>query len=60
MLMTFAGGDHSFVGNADAADFELMAATTVDFMRAHALGDAAAQVRLDALTAPEGVTIERR
>lgn len=60
MLMTFAGGDHSFVGNADAADFELMAATTVDFMRAHALGDAAAQVRLEALTAPEGVTIERR
>lgn len=60
MLMTFAGGDHSFVGNADAADFTLMAAATVDFMRAHALGDAAAQVRLDALTAPEGVTIERR
>lgn len=60
MLMTFAGGDHSFIGNADAADFELMAATTVDFMRAHALDDAAAQTRLDALTAPEGVTIERR
>lgn len=60
MLMTFAGGDHSFVGNADPADFELMAATTVDFMRAHALDDATAQTRLDALTAPEGVTIERR
>lgn len=60
MLLTFAGGDHSLVGNADAADFELIAATTVDFMRAHALGDAAAQARLDALTAPEGVTIERR
>lgn len=60
MLMTFAGGDHSLVGNADAADFELIAATTVDFMRAHALGDATAQARLDALTAPEGVTIERR
>lgn len=60
MLLTFAGGDHSLVGNADAADFELIAATTVDFMRAHALGDAAAQGRLDALTAPEGVTIERR
>lgn len=60
MLMTFAGGDHGFIGNADPADFELMAATTVDFMRAHALGDAAAQARLDALTAPEGVTIERR
>ena len=60
MLLTFAGGDHSLVGNADAADFDLIAATTVDFMRAHALGDAAAQARLDALTAPEGVTIERR
>ncbi|MNR15904.1 Alpha/beta hydrolase family protein [compost metagenome] len=60
MLMTFAGGDHGFIGNANPADFELMAATTVDFMRAHALGDAAAQARLDALTAPEGVTIERR
>lgn len=60
MLMTFAGGDHSLVGNADAADFELIAAATVDFMRAHALADAAAQARLDALTAPEGLTIERR
>lgn len=60
MLMTFAGGDHSLIGNADAADFELIAATTTDFMRAHALGDAAAQARLNALTAPEGVTIERR
>ena len=60
MLMTFAGGDHSLIGNADPADFELMAATTVDFMRAHALDDAAAEARLVALTAPEGVTIERR
>lgn len=60
MLLTFAGGDHSLIGNADAADFDLIAATTVDFIRAHALGDAAAQARLDALTAPEGVTIERR
>lgn len=60
MLLTFAGGDHSLVGNADAADFELIAATTVDFMRAHALDDAAARARLDALTAPEGVTLERR
>ena len=60
MLMTFAGGDHSLIGNADAADFELMAAATVDFMRAYALDDAAARARLNALTAPEGVTIERR
>jgi alpha-beta hydrolase superfamily lysophospholipase len=60
MLVTFAGGDHSLIANADAADFELIAATTVDFMRAHALVDAAAQARLDTLTAPEGVTIERR
>lgn len=60
MLVTFAGGDHSLIGNADAADFDLIASTTLDFMRAHALGDAAAQTRLDALTAPDGVTIERR
>lgn len=60
MLLTFAGGDHSLIGNADDADFDLIAAISVDFMRAHALGDAAAQARLDALTAPEGVTIERR
>lgn len=60
MLLTFAGGDHSLVGNADAADFELIASTTLNFMRAHALDDAAAAARLNALTAPEGVTIERR
>lgn len=60
MLLTFAGGDHSLIGNADAADFDLIATTTTDFMRAHALGDTAAQARLDALTAPEGVTVERR
>jgi alpha-beta hydrolase superfamily lysophospholipase len=60
MLLTFADGDHSLVGNADAADFDLIASTTLDFMRAHALDDAAAAARLHALTAPEGVTIERR
>lgn len=60
MLLTFAGGDHSLIGNADAPDFDLIAATTLDFMRAHALGDAEAQARLDRLTAPEGVTLERR
>lgn len=60
MLLTFAGGDHSLIGNADAADFDLIARTTLDFMRAHALDDAAAAARLNALTAPEGVTIERR
>ncbi|WP_420480265.1 alpha/beta hydrolase family protein [Brevundimonas sp. FT23028] len=60
MLMTFAGGDHSLIGNADADDFALIATTATDFIRAHALGDSAARARLDALTAPEGVTIERR
>lgn len=60
MLVTFAGGDHSLIANADAADMDLIARTTTDFIRAHALGDAAAGARLDALTAPEGVTIERR
>jgi len=60
MLLTFADGNHDLIGNADAADFELLAATSVDFMRAHALGDAAARERLDSLAAPDGVTIERR
>lgn len=60
LMLTFAGGDHSLVGNADAADFDLIATTTLDFMRAHALGDAEAKARLDALTAPDGVTVERR
>lgn len=59
MLITVAGGDHSLVGNAQADDFALIAATTIDFMRAYALNDAAARTRLDALAAPDGVTIER-
>lgn len=60
MLLTFAGGDHSLIGNAEPADFDLIAATTVDYMKAYALNDAAARARLDALTAPDGVTVERR
>ena len=60
MLITVAGGDHSLVGNAQADDFALIAATTIDFMRAYALDDAAARTRLDVLAAPDGVTIERR
>lgn len=60
MLVVYEGGDHSLVGNADAEDFALMVAVTTDFMEAHALKDAAADARLDALIAPAGVSIERR
>lgn len=60
MLLVFAGADHSLVRNADEADFDLMVRTTTDFMEAYGLGDAAARARLDALTAPEGVSLERR
>ncbi|RZJ05950.1 MAG: alpha/beta hydrolase [Brevundimonas sp.] len=60
MLLVFAGADHSLVRNADEADFDLMLRTTTDFMEAYGLGDAAARARLDALTAPEGVSLERR
>ena len=60
MLLVFAGADHSLVGNADADDFELIEQTTTDFLEAYALGDPAARARLDALAAPDGVTVERR
>ncbi len=59
-LMVFAGADHSLVRDADADDFALIVAATTDFLEAFALGDAAAHARLQALAAPEGVTIERR
>lgn len=60
MLMVFEGGDHSLVDDAEADDFERIVAATTDFMAAHALGDAAAQARLDALSDAPGLTIERR
>jgi len=60
MLLVFEGGDHSLVRNADEADFDLMARASVAFIEAHALGDPEARRSLEALTAPEGVTIERR
>lgn len=60
MLMIFAAGDHNLVRDADPADRALMVSTTLDFMRAHALGDAEARARLDSLVAPEGVIVETR
>ncbi len=60
LLLVFAGGDHSLVGDADAADFALMSRTTIDFMRAHALDDADARARLHALASSDGVTVEKR
>ena len=59
-LMIFAGGDHSLVDNADAADFALIVQATEAFLDAYALGDAAARARLAGLAAPDGVVIERR
>lgn len=60
MLVVYAGGDHNLVRDAEAADFALLVRVTTDFMAAHALDDPEAGARLAALTAPEGVTIERR
>ncbi|MBU2270689.1 MAG: alpha/beta hydrolase [Alphaproteobacteria bacterium] len=57
MLLVFEGGDHSLIRNADPADFDLIARASVAFIEAHALDEPGA---LEALTAPEGVTIERR
>jgi len=60
MLLVFEGGDHSLIRNADEADFDLIARASTAFMKAHGLGDPEALQTLEALTAPEGVTIERR
>lgn len=60
MLLVFEGGDHSLIRNADEADFALIARASVAFMQAHALDDHEARRTLEALTAPVGVTIERR
>ena len=60
MLLVFEGGDHLLVRNADQPDFDLIIRTTTDFMEAYGLGDAAARARLDALSAPAGVSLERR
>lgn len=60
MLLVIAGGDHSLVRNADADDFDLIVSVTTDWLKAYGLDDAAALARLAALTAPEGVTVERR
>lgn len=60
MLLAFAGADHSLVRNADAGEFDLIVTATTGWLEAYGLGDAAAAARLDALTAPDGVTLERR
>lgn len=60
MLMIFEGGTHSLVADGSQANRDLLATVSLDFMRAHALDDAAAKARLDALSPPPGVRIERR
>lgn len=60
MLVVFAGGDHALVRDGSPEDRALLAAVSIDFLKAHVLGDAEAEARLAALAAPEGVTIERR
>ena len=60
MLLVFESGDHLLVRNADQPDFDLIIRTTTDFMKSYGLGDAAARARLDALSAPDGVSLERR
>lgn len=60
MLLIFEGGDHNLVRRGTEAQRDLVRTTTLEFMRAHALGDDAAAARLSALAAPAGVQIERR
>ena len=60
VLLVFESGDHLLVRNADQPDFDLIIRTTTDFMKSYGLGDAAARARLDALSAPDGVSLERR
>lgn len=60
MMLVFHGGDHSLIRNADEADFDLISRTSVAFIEAHALNDPEARRTLETLTAPEGVTLERR
>jgi len=59
-LITFAGADHAMIRTIDEADLALLVEATEDFLDAYALDDAAAKARLNALPAPDGVTIERR
>lgn len=60
MLLVFGGADHGLVRNADAGDFELIVTATTGWLEAYGLGDATAAARLADLTAPDGVTLERR
>lgn len=60
MLVIFEGGGHNLVRDGTDAQRDFLAATSLDFLRAHALGDAEAEARLTALAAPGGVQIERR
>ncbi|WGM31000.1 alpha/beta hydrolase [Brevundimonas sp. NIBR11] len=59
-LIIFEGADHEFVDNADDSDFALVIEATEAFLDAYATGDADALARLNALPAPDGVSIERR
>ncbi|AQR60326.1 hypothetical protein BZG35_00645 [Brevundimonas sp. LM2] len=60
MLVIFEGGDHNLVRDGTEAQRELVRTITLDFMRAHALGNGEAAARLATLVAPAGVQIERR
>lgn len=60
MLVIFEGGGHNLVAEGSEEDRALLAAVSLDFMRAHGLGDAGAAARLEALQPPADVFIERR
>jgi alpha-beta hydrolase superfamily lysophospholipase len=60
MLVIFEGGDHNLVRDGSEAQRDFLAEASLDFLRAHALGDPQAEARLAALSAPPGVQIERR
>lgn len=60
MLVIFEGGGHGLVVEGTEAQRTFLAEVSLDFLRAHTLGDTTAQARLAALSAPAGVQIERR
>ncbi|WP_051651359.1 alpha/beta hydrolase family protein [Brevundimonas bacteroides] len=60
MLVIFEGGGHGLVVEGTQAQRAFLAEVSLDFLRAHTLGDTTAQARLAALPAPAGVQIERR
>jgi alpha-beta hydrolase superfamily lysophospholipase len=58
-LVVVSGADHNLMVEAQEATFQAILAVTVNFIRANALGDAAARARLSRFR-PGGATVELR